>query len=79
LPILALKPDDSQAAGPLPPTGIIAARYDYLIPFKNTQLAAAMDHVVVAALHKTLPFSRKVSTLATRFLESGRFWADYRP
>lgn len=63
----------SLSTGPLPPTGIIAARYDYLIPFKNTQLAGAMDHVVVATLHKTLPFSRKVSSLATLFLETGRF------
>ena len=60
-------------AGPLPQTGIIAARLDYLIPLGNTRLEGVSDHVVVNTIHKTLPFSRQVSQLAGRFLESGSF------
>ena len=60
-------------AGPLPQTGIIAARLDYLIPLRNTRLEGVSEHVVVNTIHKTLPFNREVSRLAGRFLESGTF------
>ena len=63
-------------AGPLPPTGIIAARFDHLIPVKNTRLDGVVEHRVVNTIHKGLVFDREVSSLATRFLESGSFAAS---
>jgi hypothetical protein len=63
-------------AGPLPPTGIIAARFDHLIPVKNTRLDGVVERRVVNTIHKGLVFDREVSGLATRFLESGSFAAS---
>jgi pimeloyl-ACP methyl ester carboxylesterase len=61
--------------GPLPPTGIIAARFDHLIPVDNTRLMAISDHRIVNTIHKGLVFDREVSRLTAQFLESGSFSA----
>ena len=53
--------------------GIIAARFDVLIPVSNTHLLHESDHVVVNATHNTLLFSPRAMRLATDFLETGRF------
>ena len=63
-------------AGPLPPTGIIAARFDHLVPVKNTRLDGVLEHRVINTIHKGLVFNREVSGLLSRFLESGSFAAD---
>ena len=53
--------------------GIIAARFDVLIPVSNTHLPRESDHVVVNATHNTLLFSPRCIRLATNFLATGRF------
>ncbi len=53
--------------------GIIAARFDGLVPIKNTHLPNEKDHVVVNATHNSLLLSKSVSDLIARFLKHGAF------
>ena len=53
--------------------GIIAARFDALVPIKNTHLSNEKAHVVVNATHNSLLLSKSVSDLIARFLEHGSF------
>lgn len=53
--------------------GIIAARFDVLIPVSNTHLLHESDHIVLNATHNTLLFTPRAMQLAANFLETGRF------
>ncbi len=53
--------------------GILAAKYDILIPSKNTHLRGERMHETVCATHNSLLFSRAVSTKIATFLHSGDF------
>jgi alpha-beta hydrolase superfamily lysophospholipase len=53
--------------------GVIAARYDLLVPIANTHLENESAHTVVTATHNSLLISRRASNLTTRFLTSGFF------
>jgi len=53
--------------------GIIAGRYDKLVPLPNTHLAGEREHIVVGATHNSLLFSKTTATLASRFITNGHF------
>ena len=52
--------------------GIIAARYDHLVPVANTHLPEESDHIVLPATHSSLLFSRAAVTQVNTFLLTGR-------
>jgi pimeloyl-ACP methyl ester carboxylesterase len=58
-----------------PPTefGVVAARYDLLVPKNFTGLAGMTDHVTVDTLHSAMLFSERTASLALCFIETGRF------
>ena len=53
--------------------GIIAARFDVLVPAQNTHLPEEKGHVVLNATHNSLLFSRAVGGLTANFLNTGSF------
>ena len=53
--------------------GIIAAKYDLLIPVKNTELSDQAKHVVVAGTHNSILFSSDVGSKVSAFLQFGDF------
>ena len=55
--------------------GIIAARYDVLVPINNTHLPQERAHVVLRATHNSLLISTRASELTRRFLSNGSFAA----
>ena len=57
--------------------GIIAARFDALVPVKNTHLPNEKAHVVVNATHNSLLLSKSVSDLITTFLLLGSFEGSF--
>ena len=56
-------------------TGVIASKYDVLVPVKNTMMDNLADHQTVAGTHNSLLFSSKVAAMVTRFLQTGKFAA----
>ena len=60
-------------ARPDVPIGIIAARYDHLVPERSTHLAGERDHVRIAATHTSVLWNRRVQELVRAFLRDGRF------
>jgi pimeloyl-ACP methyl ester carboxylesterase len=69
---------DSSFANQLPrhaPTdvGVIAAKFDTLVPNRCTHLDNESDHITLWHSHNSLLFSRKVSDLADHFFREGRF------
>ncbi len=56
-----------------PEIGIIAAKYDILIPVSNTILEGQSAHVVVCGTHNSILFSHQVGTKVVEFLCSGSF------
>ena len=53
--------------------GILAAKYDVLVPVASTHLHDEQGHVVLRASHNSLLFSRTAINLVLAFLETGRF------
>ena len=53
--------------------GIVAARFDVLVPIENTHLTNEKSHVVINATHNSLLVSKKASNLIARFLTHGSF------
>jgi pimeloyl-ACP methyl ester carboxylesterase len=53
--------------------GILAARYDILVPTRNTHLCGERMHEILCATHNSLLFSRAVSTKIASFLRTGDF------
>ena len=51
--------------------GVIAARFDLLVPIRSTHLANEAAHVILNATHNSLLVSRKASDLTARFLNNG--------
>lgn len=77
-----LKPTQELSDGPgsyvnsLPPpqlrtVGIIAARFDGLVPLKYTHLNASCQHMVLNQTHSSLLLSRKVVGMADNFFQTG--------
>lgn len=56
-----------------PELGIIAAKYDILIPVPNTMLEGQSAHEVVVGTHNSILFSRQVSAKVVRFLRTAKF------
>jgi pimeloyl-ACP methyl ester carboxylesterase len=53
--------------------GVIAARFDLMIPIRNTHFAGQKDHVVVNASHNSILVSAQAARLVQRFLCEGNF------
>jgi pimeloyl-ACP methyl ester carboxylesterase len=53
--------------------GVLAARYDILVPIANTRLSEEHQYVVLNATHNSLLLSPKASNLACSFIATGRF------
>ncbi|MCO8123598.1 lysophospholipase [Stieleria sp. TO1_6] len=53
--------------------GVIAAKYDCLVPLKNTTMPGLRDRITLGATHNSLLFDRQVVDLAAGFLRAGRF------
>ncbi len=53
--------------------GIIAARYDLLVPAKNTHLPSERKHAILFASHNSLLFSRTACNMTVQFLRTGEF------
>lgn len=53
--------------------GIIAAKYDALVPASHTHLDGEQNHRTLSATHNSLLFSRTAANLAGQFLRTGRF------
>lgn len=54
-------------------TGVIASRYDVLVPVKNTMMDGAAEHKTVFGTHNSLLFSSRIATMTTQFIETGKF------
>ncbi|MCU0720405.1 MAG: lysophospholipase [Pirellula sp.] len=59
--------------------GIIAARFDLLVPVANTLLNAAHKHETVNGTHNSILMSTKVCEMIASFLRSGEFGQATRP
>ena len=53
--------------------GVLAARYDFIVPARNTHLAGQRDHLCVKASHNSLLVSRRVAQKTVNFLCTGGF------
>jgi pimeloyl-ACP methyl ester carboxylesterase len=53
--------------------GIIAAKWDHLVPIENTKLANQADHIVMKGMHTGLLFRRSVAEQVLHFLADGKF------
>ena len=56
--------------------GVIAARFDVLVPVANTHLEGEKEHVVLNATHNSLLISSKVVQMACSFFQTGKFYAS---
>ncbi len=59
--------------------GVIAARFDHLVPESSTHLPGERDHVRLPAFHTSVLWNRGVAQRVIEFLSSGRFGAGERP
>lgn len=53
--------------------GVIAARFDLLVPVANTHLPYQRDHIVLNATHNSLLLSNTAAKLAASFIAHGQF------
>lgn len=53
--------------------GVVAARFDVLVPTSHTHLDCEREHVVLRASHNSLLISRTAATLVMAFLDTGQF------
>jgi len=53
--------------------GVIAAKYDILVPVRNTHLATEKCHIAIAATHNSLLLSRAVCANIASFINTGAF------
>jgi hypothetical protein len=53
--------------------GVIAGRFDLLVPESNTHIQGERGHIILNATHNTLLFSRTTATLTKAFLTTGSF------
>jgi triacylglycerol lipase len=53
--------------------GVIAAKYDVLIPMASTHVSGERAHIAIAGTHNSLLFSRRAAKLVAQFLRNGRF------
>lgn len=53
--------------------GVLAAKYDFLVPIENTHLLNARCHRTIPATHNSLLVSRAAADLILNFLRNGEF------
>jgi pimeloyl-ACP methyl ester carboxylesterase len=81
IPLLRELSDDPSATVhrlPAPLTaevGVIAARFDHLVPAASTHLPGEREHLMLPAFHTSVLWNRRVARSVLAFLESGRFGA----
>lgn len=79
-PISELSSDELSYVNQLPKTiqyetGVIASKFDILVPVKNTMMEGLSDYKVVNGTHNSLLFSGKVASMANQFIQTGSFAA----
>ena len=77
-PLLDLSDAEGSFVNKLPKTlpvetGIIAARFDILVPMKNTLLADAGGQITINGTHNSILASPRVARLVASFLATGHF------
>lgn len=77
-PIAELSDDALSVANMLPSIGnleigIVAAKFDVLVPVDNTHLAGESEHAVLNATHNSLLLSKTAALLTGSFIADGRF------
>ena len=55
------------------PFGVIAAKYDHLVPEESNHLDGESDYLVLSALHSTLPLGCRCAEAVVNFLRTGNF------
>ena len=53
--------------------GVIASKFDALVPWNNTKMDDLADHRTVVGTHNSLLFSGKVAAMVARFFQHGKF------
>ena len=56
-------------------TGVIASKFDILVPVENTKMDGLSDYRIVNGTHNSLLFSGRIATMANQFIQTGRFAA----
>ena len=77
-PLLDLSDADDSFVNTLPKsfpveTGIVSARFDILVPMKNTLLADTGGQIAINGTHNSILASPRVAKLVASFLASGHF------
>lgn len=55
--------------------GVIAGRFDFLVPPRRTQLAGQKDHICLPGTHNSLLLQKRAANQVISFLRTGRFEA----
>ena len=53
--------------------GVIAAKFDHVVPRRSTHLSCQRDYIVLPSLHSMLPLKRKTAKQVLHFLQNGCF------
>jgi pimeloyl-ACP methyl ester carboxylesterase len=56
--------------------GVVAAKFDILVPVASTHLDGECQHIVLNATHNSLLLSGRVANLVLAFIAAGRFGRD---
>lgn len=56
--------------------GVIAAKWDWMVPLRSTHLDGERDHVVIPTIHTGVLFRRDVARCIRHFLDHGTFSAS---
>ena len=67
------------AAPPELQIGIIAARFDSVVPLASTMLDGQTDHICLPATHTSLLFQKSAAKQVCSFLSTGRFQHERKP
>jgi triacylglycerol lipase len=59
--------------------GVIAARFDTVVPLSSTMLDGQTDHICLRATHTSLLFQRSAASQICSFLSTGRFQHAGKP
>ncbi len=79
-PISELSSNEQSYVNQLPKTteyetGVIASKFDILVPVENTMMDGLSDYKIVNGTHNSLLFSGKIASMADNFIKTGKFAA----
>jgi len=56
-------------------TGVIASKFDILVPVANTLLDGLSDYAIVNGTHNSILFSGRIASMTDNFIQTGKFTA----